>query len=210
MSKTHIWASLGLGVSAGVLWAAARMPWLIVSATDDLAGQQVAPLTGVQWAAEIQAVVFVLLAGSIACVALRRLGRRIVGGLVALVAALAALSPVALFSSAPDATRVQNILSSASASGHLTDTAALNSWAQISHIEVQAFPLALALISCAFAVFFGSIIAIRPGNDSVHRNQYERVTQRVEKIHHDLAQEPDSGRVLWDALDNDIDPTQDH
>ena len=40
-------------------------------------------------------------------------------------------------------------------------------------------------------------------------NKYEQETVRREKIRDDLESQPDSGRVMWDALDADIDPTED-
>jgi len=51
------------------------------------------------------------------------------------------------------------------------------------------------------------MLAARPGRDAVTVNKYEKASQRREKIEHDLEAEPDSGRVLWDAIDADMDPT---
>ena len=48
---------------------------------------------------------------------------------------------------------------------------------------------------------------MRPGTDLVAANKYERKAAREDKIERDLAESPDSGRVLWDALDADIDPS---
>jgi len=38
-------------------------------------------------------------------------------------------------------------------------------------------------------------------------NKYEKDAVRRDRIHEDLDAQPDSGRVMWDALDADIDPT---
>ena len=50
-------------------------------------------------------------------------------------------------------------------------------------------------------------MALRPGEDTATKNKYEKASQRREKIEQDLQDEPESGRVLWDAIDADIDPT---
>ncbi|PST75439.1 hypothetical protein I919_10130, partial [Corynebacterium glutamicum ZL-2] len=65
-----------------------------------------------------------------------------------------------------------------------------------------------AMIGCALALVGGVVLAMRPGEDTAKSNQYERKQARAEKIHTDLAQDPDSGRVMWDALDEDIDFTE--
>ena len=53
------------------------------------------------------------------------------------------------------------------------------------------------------------ILAAYPGVDGPKRTQYERKQRRTAHIAAELAAEPDSGRVLWDAIDADIDPTDD-
>nr|WP_237559103.1 Trp biosynthesis-associated membrane protein [Corynebacterium renale] len=50
-------------------------------------------------------------------------------------------------------------------------------------------------------------VSYAPGVDAVG-TKYERATTRKEKALDDLQREPDSGRTLWDALDADIDPTE--
>ena len=50
---------------------------------------------------------------------------------------------------------------------------------------------------------------MRPGVDSAKLNKYETEAVRREKLGEDLEARPDSGRVMWDALDSGIDPTDD-
>ena len=70
-------------------------------------------------------------------------------------------------------------------------------------------PVVLALIGAAIGLVGGVILAAYPGVDGPKRTQYERKQRRTAHIAAELAAEPDSGRVLWDAIDADIDPTDD-
>jgi uncharacterized membrane protein (TIGR02234 family) len=63
------------------------------------------------------------------------------------------------------------------------------------------------MFGAAVALFGGVLLAMKPGTDSAKLNRYERKQDRAAKISRDLEAEPDSGRVMWDALDADIDPT---
>ena len=51
------------------------------------------------------------------------------------------------------------------------------------------------------------LLIARPGEDSPRQNKYEKETVRREKVREDLEEDPQSGRVLWDAISADIDPT---
>ena len=51
------------------------------------------------------------------------------------------------------------------------------------------------------------MLLARPGTDSPRQNKYEKETVRREKVREDLEEDPQSGRVLWDAISADIDPT---
>ena len=53
----------------------------------------------------------------------------------------------------------------------------------------------------------GVLLIARPGEDSPRQNKYEKETVRREKVREDLEEDPQSGRVLWDAISADIDPT---
>lgn len=89
------------------------------------------------------------------------------------------------------------------------DGAALTGWAEITNLTTHTSAAALAIIGCALALFGGLVLAMNPGKDSAKKNRYERKQERSQKIRKDLEDAPDSGRVLWDAIDADIDPTTD-
>ena len=79
----------------------------------------------------------------------------------------------------------------------------------ILQVLVNTPPVILALVGAAIGLVGGVILAAYPGVDGPKRTQYERKQRRTAHIAAELAAEPDSGRVLWDAIDADIDPTDD-
>ena len=201
-------AGLGLG-GVGVA-IASRTPWMQISYFDDRIGGGTRDLTGAQWSTESSAVAILLLVAAIAVLALRRLPRRIIGAIAALAAAAAALSPLTLLVSGPDPNRVRALLSAGAngvAQGMQPDSGALSGLAQITALDLNPINLVLTITAFTIALIGGVAVALCPGGDSAKLNKYETEAVRKEKIETDLEENPDSGRVLWDALDADIDPT---
>lgn len=195
-------AVLLLALGSLILWSASRMSWMSVATFDDKAGDAVHPVIGGLWSTEQTAVALLLIAGAVAGIALRSVGRRVVGALSALAAVGASWSPLGLLAGRPDPERVRQLLSTGK-------EATISSWAEVVDITVHSAGPALAMAGAAVALFGGVLLAVRPGVDTAKRNRYERRSDREAKIVADLASEPDSGRVMWDALDADIDPTED-
>lgn len=195
-------------LGAGAVWLSSRLAWMQVYATDDKAGDQQVALLGALWSNELTALAILLAAGSVAVVALKRFGRSVVGVVLALASAYVSWVPLQLFFSDPDAQRAFQLLSSKNSTSHQDQGALLNTWAQISNIEVHTLPLVLALIACALG-FFGGIVSL------LQRLEKKKVYSAYTTKSHRQAQletmedDPDSGRALWDALDADIDPTED-
>lgn len=206
--RTSRIAALLLGIGAAVLWGGSRANWVTVEAFDDKSGAVTEGIVGATWSTEVTAVALLLLAGCVAGFALRRVGRRIVGGVAALAAVGASWAPLNLLAGEPDPERARTILTSGVATSGTDDTAALSEWAELLDISVNFLGPAAAMIGCAIALFGGVLLLMRPGTDSAKLNKYERKRNREARIVDDLRQTPDSGRVLWDALDADIDPTE--
>ena len=148
MAKTNVVASLMIGAGAVALWAASRMSWITVTAFDDKSGEKTVDLIGSLWSTESSAVGLVLAAACIAGVALRRLGRRVVGIIAAVAAAGAAWSPMQLLFSEPDASRVLGLLSSDNSTSRSDQGALLSGWAEILTMSVQVPALVVALLGC--------------------------------------------------------------
>lgn len=205
--RTSRIAALLLGIGAAVLWGGSRATWVTVDAFDDKSGAVSEGIVGATWSTEVTAVALLLLAGCVAGFALRSLGRRIVGGVAALAAIGASWAPLNLLAGEPDPERARTILTSGVATSGTEDTAVLSEWAELLDISVNLVGPAVTMIGCAIALFGGILLLMRPGTDSAKLNRYERKRNREARIVDDLRETPDSGRVLWDALDADIDPT---
>ncbi|WP_256232149.1 TIGR02234 family membrane protein [Corynebacterium cystitidis] len=199
--------ALGLGIGAIIMWIGSRMPWIDVAYQDDKSGPGSIALSGSSWSTEITAVILVLLAGMIAAFVVRRWGRRIIGVIGALAAFGAVVSPIAVLVGNPDAERAKLLLTSGAASQRSTAPVTIAEWAEITGISVQAVGPIVAALGALVAVAAGIVLALKPGGDSPKMNKYETATMRREKLEDDLDSTPDSGRVMWDALDADIDPT---
>ena len=207
--KKSVLASLMLAGGAVVLWVSSRLAWLTVIADDDKAGTKTVTIHGASWSTELIAAAIMRAATAIAGLILRRTGRRIIGGLAAVVAAASSWVILQiLVGGTPDAQRALAILSTNNTTS-ATKGAQLTAWAQITTIDVNIPPVILALIGAAIGLIGGVILAAYPGVDGPKRTQYERKQRRTAHIAAELAAEPDSGRVLWDAIDADIDPTDD-
>jgi len=207
--KKSVLASLMLAGGAVVLWVSSRLAWLTVTADDDKAGTKTVTIHGASWSTELIAAAIMLAAAAIAGLILRRAGRRIVGGVAGGGGGGGGggvLPPAP--AGTPDAQRALAILSTNNTTS-ATKGAQLTSWAQITAIDVNMPPVVLALIGVAIGLVGGVILAAYPGVDGPKRTQYERKQRRTAHIAAELAAEPDSGRVLWDAIDADIDPTDD-
>lgn len=208
--KPHVLSALMIGAGALVVWISSRMNWITVDAFDDKSGAITQSLVGATWSTEIMALALALAAACVAGLVLRRMGRRIIGIISAVVAVAASLSPLGLLTGEPtaeDAERARTLLTSGIASQRANSGTLLSEWAEITDLSTHPMAAVVALLGCAVALFGGVLLAMRPGVNSVQASKYERRQARSEKIRNDLEQAPDSGRVMWDALDEDIDPT---
>lgn len=203
--------ALGMGLGAIVLWLGSRATWLRVSYADDRTGGGTVNVSGAEWSTEVTAVVLLLLAATVAGLALRRWGRRIIGAVGAAAAMAVTAAPASVLVSTPGTERVKAILTyggDAGAIGSTNGQAAVAEWAEITEVGVAAAGPAVAMLGALAAFVGGLLLALRPGTDPATASKYEKASQRRENIERDLAAEPDSGRVMWDALDADIDPTE--
>ncbi|ALC06271.1 hypothetical protein CDES_09415 [Corynebacterium deserti GIMN1.010] len=206
--KPRVLSALGIGAGALVVWISSRMNWVTIEAFDDKSGSTTQSIVGATWSTEIMALALALLAAFAAALVLRRTGRRIIGAISALIAIGASLSPLTLLTQDPDAERARTLLTSGVANQKANSGTLLSDWAEITNITTHPLAAVVAMIGCALALVGGIVLAMKPGENTAKGNQYERKEARAQKIHTDLQEEPDSGRVMWDALDSDIDFTE--
>lgn len=195
-----------LGVAGALMWAFSQMVWVEAEYADELSGGGSAALRGAEWSTEITAVAILLVAGMVAGFALRRVGRQVVGAVSAVAAAAAAVPVLRILVGGADSQRVHAILTAGAEEAQSAE-GAIAQWAEITGVAVHSLGPALTLLGCLAGVAGGLLLLLRPGTDSPRQNKYEKEAVRMEKVRGDLEEDPSSGRVLWDAISADIDPT---
>lgn len=196
-----------MAVAATLLWFSSQTTWITATVDDDKAGTGELAVQGSTWSLELTAIALLFLAGVIAGLALRRTARRIVGAVVALAAIGVSWRPMAALTSQVDLARLQMLLQAQQSNDNAVESVAISSWAVVRDATVSPLGPVLALIAAAFGLVGGILLAMRPGADGVRSTKYETKAARAEKLEEELETAPDSGRVMWDALDEGIDPT---
>jgi uncharacterized membrane protein (TIGR02234 family) len=148
-----------------------------------------------------------MLAAMILSFALAPMARRVLGGISAALAAIAGFAAVMLLGGDPDLDRAQQLLTTGAATQKSTDPVQISDWATVTDASVHTFPVVLALLAAACGVVGGVLLAMKPGEARQGHSRYETPEARREGVVEDLNEEPGSGRVLWDALDAGVDPT---
>ncbi|WP_378739580.1 TIGR02234 family membrane protein [Nocardia brasiliensis] len=200
-----------LALAAAALWGSSRMTWVTVTSADGLTEPRTDHLNGGVWFGALTPLALVLLASIAAVLATRGWLRRVLGVLIALVGAVAAVPAFALLTN----------------SGKIAERAAklaeLPARAQVGAATTSALPAVLALLGALAAFAAGGLLARMPQETARLSGKYdnpvfrraaatEQVTQRRTEAATPGA-EPNSAqlseRVLWDALDAGTDPTED-
>ncbi|MEJ6020560.1 TIGR02234 family membrane protein [Corynebacterium sp. H113] len=201
-------AQLLIALSALGMWLAGRFSWLTVTTMDDKSGSATNELVGAIWAPEIAALALTLLAGVAATLIMAGLGRRIVGAVAAVVAAGAAWPPIQLLTAGADHQRALELLTTGSATQRANAPVTVSDWAQVEELVIHNGGPIVSIIAAAVGVLGGMLLLVRPGGVNNRKSSaYENPEVRRERVREDLAAEPTSGRVLWDALDAGVDPT---
>ena len=210
MNTANRVGALLVGVGGVLAWVGSRMDWFTVEVFDDRAGASTTTVDGSMWSTEIAAVALILIVAMIAIFALRRVGRRIVGVVAALGAVGAGVSGLRTLLAEPDLERLHTLLSAGSGEqGGAASDGAIAAWAEITQVQQHSAGIYLVILGALLGLIGALTVVMRPGVDSAKLNKYETEAVRREKLGEDLEARPDSGRVMWDALDSGIDPTDD-
>lgn len=200
--------AIAVGVAGALTWISSRMDWVRAEFVDDISGGGEASVNGADWSTETGAIAVLLLAGMVAAFALRRLGRRVIGAICAAASVGLAVPAVRLLTSGADPERVHALLTVGADEAQQGNSApAIAQWAEITSATTLVAGPGLALAAALLGLASGVLLIARPGEDSPRQNKYEKETVRREKVREDLEEDPQSGRVLWDAISADIDPT---
>jgi uncharacterized membrane protein (TIGR02234 family) len=216
-----------LAVGAAALWGASRMTWVTLRSSDGLTEPRTQHLNGGLWFGALTPLALVLLASIAAVFATKGWLRRLIGVVVALVAAVAAVPGLALLTQ----------------HGKIAERAArlaeLPARAHVDAATAATFPAALSVVGALAAFAAGVLLARMPETTARMSGKYDNPVFRRAAAAEQVAElrrtgdpesaadaprtatskssphtpEPESGelsqRVLWDALDAGADPTDD-
>lgn len=206
---TYRLSGIVLLLGAIAVWVSSRFTWATVVSQDDKAGSTIFAITGSQWSAEVTVCALLFLVGAIAVFFLGSLGRRIIGGMSALVAAVAMISPVRLLVSGGDPEHARLVLASDSSLVVSTSSSSLHPWAVVDSVDVAFIPVLCALLGLCLAFLGACLVIWRPGSRHREHSRFTRRAVQTETRHDEVSEEPESDRALWDALDSGCDPTAD-
>lgn len=196
-------------LSAMGLWIAGRLKFVTANVSDDKAGDSLKTLVGSVWDPAMVPLALAMIAAVILTLAVQPVVRRILGAVVALLAAVASFRSVMLLTSDVDLARAKSILTSGSATQRATKPVQISDWAQVTDAHVHTMPVLLALVAAALGVIGGVLLMMQPGKASKGHSRYETPENRRAGAQEDLAENPDNPRALWDVMDTGVDPTDD-
>src|SRR5438309_11058285 len=90
-------AQLLLVVAAGALWAASRLPWVIIRSFDGLGPPKEVTVSGASWSTALLPLALLMLAAAVAALAVRGWRLRVLAGLLAAASLAAAYLGVSLW-----------------------------------------------------------------------------------------------------------------
>ncbi|NNH72055.1 TIGR02234 family membrane protein [Nocardia uniformis] len=203
-------AVLLLAVSAGLLWVASRMTWVTIEVSSELGAPRGLDLNGGTWFGALTPLALALVATIAAVFATHGWPRRVVGVVVAVLAAVAAVPEYALL-------RGQG--NTAERAGRLAE---LRDWEHVVSAQTATLPAVVALVGAVAAFVAGLLLVRMPQGSARMSGKYDNPAVRRAAATAEVAQqratesgsqpatgEQLSGRVLWDALDAGDDPTVD-
>ncbi|RJO69212.1 TIGR02234 family membrane protein [Nocardia panacis] len=191
-----------LAAAAALLWLSSRMTWVTVHSADGLTEPRVHHLAGATWFGALTPLALVLLAAIAAALATRGWLRRLVGVLVALVAAVAAVPGFALLMGKATAERAKTL-------------AELPARAEVTDLQTSALAAVVSLFGAAAALAAAALLARMSERAARLSGKYDNpvfrraaASARVRDAEAGAAPDRLAERVLWDALDAGADPTE--
>ena len=188
-------AQLLLVLAAGALWAASRLPWVVLTSSDGLGQPRTTTLSGAAWSTALVPFAALLLAAAVAALAVRRWPLRGLAVLVALVSAGCAYLAITLWTTPDVAPRAADLVDVPVA---LLTGSSRHYWGALLTLAAAAMSLVAA------ALLMRTAVAGSAGSD-----KYASRTERRAVAARGAPDEPMSERGMWDALDEGTDPTGD-
>jgi uncharacterized membrane protein (TIGR02234 family) len=182
-------AQLILLVSAGALWVASRLTWVRVTSFDGLGQPKTAALSGATWSTALVPLALLAAAAAVAALAVRGWPLRLLAVLVAAASAGMAYLAISLWVIRDVAVRAS----------HLADVQVVDLVSTQRHYWGAVITLVAAVTTLA-----GAVLLMRSAAKGGAARYQRRASAPAEE-----PGEAMSERMIWDALDEGADPTQD-
>lgn len=190
-------AQLLLVAAAGALWAAARLPWVIISSFDGLGQPRQVEVSGATWSNALLPLALLALAAAVAAVAVRGWPLRLLAALLAAASSAAGYLAISMWV--------------------VTDVAARGAaLADVSLITLvgseRRYVGAAVTLAAALGMLCGAVLLIRSagtGGDAQAAKYSAPGGRRsaAQRAETGRGRSPLSERMIWDALDEGRDPT---
>jgi uncharacterized membrane protein (TIGR02234 family) len=194
-----------LVVSAGALWAASRLPWVVISSFDGLGPPKRVTLSGATWSTALLPLALLMLAAAVAALAVRGWPLRALAGLLAAASLAVGYLGISLWA--------------------LPDVSVRG--AELAHVSLMTlvgserrYWGAGIAVAAAICTLVAAVLLMRSASDSRAARQsaarYAAPATRRSNARRDdadgaMLEEPEtpeiSERMIWDALDEGRDPT---
>ncbi|WP_410876764.1 TIGR02234 family membrane protein [Nocardia sp. A7] len=192
-----------LAFAAAGLWASSRMTWVTVYSADGLTEPRTDDLNGGVWFGALTPLALVLVAAIAAVFAVKGVLRQLLGVVISVVAAAAAVPGFALAVGAGK---------TADRAGTLAE---LPVRAVVSSADTHLAPAVLSIFAASLALAAGILLTRRSGDPAEVSDKYDNPVFRRADASAAVSKQnaetgtaaPLSDRVLWDALDAGTDPT---
>ena len=198
-------AQLLLVIAAGTLWAASRLPWVVIRSFDGLGPPKEVTLSGASWSTALLPLALLMLATAIAALAVRGWPLRVLAGLLAAASLAVGYLGISLCVVPDVAVRGADL-------AHVSVVALVGSERRYWGAGIAVLAAVCTLIAAVLLLRSASIL----GSDRLGATKYASpATRRSNALRRDasgvMLEEPEtpemSERTMWDALDEGHDPT---
>ncbi len=200
-------AQVLLVVSAAALWAASRLPWVVIRSFDGLSPPREVTLSGASWSTALLPLAVLMLATAVAAIAVRGWPLRALAGLLAVASLAVGYLGVSLWVLPDVAVRGADL-------AHVAVMSLVGS-------ERRYWGAGIA-VDAAACTLIAAVLLLRSAGDSgsarLNAEKYAApATRRSNALREDadgaMLEKPEtpemSERMIWDALDEGRDPTRD-
>lgn len=198
-------AQLMLVVAAGALWAASRLPWVVIHSFDGLGPPKKVALSGGSWSTGLLPLALLMLAAAVAAIAVRGWLLRALAGLLALASLAVGYLGISLWALPDVAVRGADL-------AHISVMSLVGSERHYAGAGVTVAAAACTLVAAVLLMRSASdtgsarTSALKYAAPATRRSTALRKTADGAMLERPETPEM-SERMIWDALDEGRDPT---